>query len=309
MMTNVISFNRNADIVGDLGDYTAGNFEVASSPVQFTDSNGIHHSSGKSKVLYRTDTMNVLNVVGQNYKMAQYSDMWKAAEQVLISSGLDLTGLTRKMEQSANGGRAYAVYTLPHYSFDSGNGDISCLQITAYGSFDGSWCFTLVAGAVRLICVNTQVSIGSFSLYKSKHTPSLDVDLGVTKISNVLRHYDNERERWARWQDNVISDRAAFGVFAEAAKCKFVKDNPYESVPFLLGEPKASKNKALNYMWTQYQKETSALGYNEWAVYNTMTHWATHAEATRKKSQDNISVLKVARGDVVSKVARLRLAA
>jgi len=304
------SVSKNTEIIESLGDYTSGNFEVCSAPVGFTDSDGVYHSTDQNRVLYRKDTQEVLNVVGARYQMAQYRDMWQAAERVLIKSGLDLTGLTRRMEQSANGGRAYAVYTLPSYSFDSGDGDVSQLQITAYGSFDGSWCFVLVVGSVRIICTNTQVSIGNFCLYKAKHTPSLNIDLGVIKISTVLGAYEQERERWGRWKDQDISEREAFSVFAEAAKCKFVKARPTDTVNALIAEPEVYRNKALGYMWTQYtQYEREALGSNQWAVYNTMTHWATHAEAARKKTQANISVLQVNRGNVVSDTARLRLAA
>ena len=135
--------NKNMRILESLGNYTAGNFEVASSPVRYVDTDGVTHTDSNNKVLYRKDTGDVLNVVRNRYKMAQYGDAWKAAERILANSDLNLQGIKRRMEESHGGGRAFAVYTLPEHTVDLGKGHEVQLQIIAYSSFDGSWCFVL----------------------------------------------------------------------------------------------------------------------------------------------------------------------
>jgi len=63
-------------------------------------------------------------------------------------------------------------------------------------------------------------------------------------------------------------------------------------------------------MWNQYTvTEQRHLGSNEWAVFNAMTHWATHAKAVKKTAQGNISAIKVRRNERVRGAAKLRLAA
>ena len=305
--------NTNARIVEDLGPYTAGAFEVAAAPVEFT-TKGVDRSvrmDDTHRVLYRTDTNQVLNVVGSRYRMAQYTDAWKAAERILINSGLDLTGLERRMAESHEGARAYAVYTLPSYTVDLGAGDESVLQVSAYSSFDGTWCFSLEVGAVRMLCLNTQVAIDGFSLYKSKHTPSLDIGHAVRKIGTVLDTYNKEAERWGRWRARETHDRLAFSTFAEAAKCKFVASRSISTpVSELLEDPEVYRNRALMYMWNQYTTdERKHLGRNEWAGYNTLTHWATHAPAGKKTASANIEAIKVRRRERVRETVRSRLAA
>ena len=305
--------SANARIVEDLGPYTAGAFEVAAAPVEFT-TKGVDRSvrmDDTHRVLYRTDTNQVLNVVGRQYKIAQYQDAWKAAERILINSGLDLTGLERRMEESHNGARAYAIFTLPAYTVDTGHGDESQLQITVYTSFDGSWCFRLEVGAVRTLCLNTQVAIDGFSLYKAKHTPSLNIDHAVRKVGMVLDTYNREAERWGRWRTKEVHDRTAFATFADAAKCKFVASKSV-TIPIseLLEEPEVYRNRALMYLWQQYTTdERKHLGNNQWAVYNTLTHWATHAPAGKKTATANIEAIKVRRSERVRETARARLAA
>ena len=251
-----------------------------------------------------------MNVVRNRYKMAQYGDAWKAAERILANSDLNLQGIKRRMEESHGGGRAFAVYTLPEHTVDLGKGHEVQLQIIAYSSFDGSWCFVLEVGGVSLICANRQVAIDGFSLYKSKHTPSLNIAHGVGKISEALTVYEQEAERWKRWKDQTISNRAAFNVFADAANCKFPKSQPNMTVHGLLEEPEVYRNKGLLYMWNQYTgTEQKLLGSNEWAVFNAMTHWATHAKAAKKTAQGNIASIKVRRNEQVRTAAKLRLAA
>ena len=304
--------NTNARIVEDLGPYTAGAFEVAAAPVEFT-TKGVERSvrmDDTHRVLYRMDTNQVLNVVGSRYKIAQYQDAWKAAERVLINSGLDLTGLERRMAESHDGARAYAIFTLPAYTVDTGHGDKSELQITVYTSFDGSWCFRLEVGAVRTLCLNTQVAIDGFSLYKAKHTPSLSIDHAVRKVGTVLETYYKEAERWGRWREQEVTDMSAFLTFAKAANCKFVPARVSFTISEFLEEPEVYRNQALMYMWNQYTTdERKHLGNNQWAVYNTLTHWATHAPAGKKTATANIEAIKVRRSERVRETARARLAA
>jgi len=41
-----------------------------------------------------------------------------------------------------------------------------------------------------------------------------------------------------------------------------------------------------------------------WAVYNAMTHWATHEQATKSTAQKNIAAIQVARQDRIRKAVK-----
>ena len=41
------------------------------------------------------------------------------------------------------------------------------------------------------------------------------------------------------------------------------------------------------------------MGTNQWAVYNTLTDWSTHAPAARESSQVNIASISYKRGETV----------
>ena len=221
-------------------------------------------------------------------------------------SDLDTTGVTRDIQVSHDGARAYAVYTLPAHSVGQGKEE-TALQISTRNSFDGSWCFHVEVGAVRMICLNGQVFLDSFAMFKARHTAGLNMDHAARKLSKAIDVYQNESERWIRWQNTSVTDNQAFKTFADVAGCKFV--TPVKAmtstVESLLLEPEVYRNRTLMNLWTQYTNdERKALGSTAWAIYNTMTHWATHASATKSTAQKNIAAIQVARQDKVRQASK-----
>ena len=56
-------------------------------------------------------------------------------------------------------------------------------------------------------------------------------------------------------------------------------------------------------VWSEYKKYRRDLGSNLWGVYNSLTHWSTHAEAYKETSQPNIEAIKNDRRTAISKTA------
>ena len=286
----------------------------ASSPVHFQlgDESELFTECADRKVIYNARNDQVINVVKSNYNIDyQPSDGCNIIETMLArchdSTALDLTGVSRQFEQSHEGGRYAVTYTLPAHEIDLGNGDVSVLQLAHRNSGDGSWCFTLEAGAIRMICMNKQVSIDYFSLFKTKHTPSMSPQNGADKIAAVLQGFEAEKERWTAWKNQSITNMEAFTIFAAAAKFKI---DTQLSLHELLASTSYRKSKAMKYMWNRYTtEEVKALGSNEWAAYNAMTGWATHCGASTKPSTKNLVSTKVDRANSVRSACTLLKAA
>ena len=305
-MTNVISINNTYDVLNNLGDYGSAGFNVYTRPVKYIDANDEIQVVPNKKVLVRDDNNESVGIVGQNYEVAQHPDAFRTVERIISNSDLDTTGISRDIQVSHDGARAYAVYTLPAHSIGQGKEE-TALQISTRNSFDGSWCFHVEVGAVRMICLNGQVFLDSFAMFKARHTAGLNMDHAARKLSKAIDVYQNESERWVRWQNTSVTDNQAFKTFADVAGCKFV--TPVKAmtstVDSLLLEPEVYRNRTLMNLWTQYTNdERKALGSTAWAVYNTMTHWATHAEATKSTAQKNIAAIQVARQDKVRQASK-----
>jgi hypothetical protein len=55
------------------------------------------------------------------------------------------------------------------------------------------------------------------------------------------------------------------------------------------------QNQNLNYMIEKSRDYGRRMGKNQWAVYNTLTDWSSHADATTERSKKNISAIRVQR--------------
>jgi hypothetical protein len=305
-MSNVIAINKTYDVLNNLGDYGSAGFNVYTRPVKYIDANDEIQVVPNKKVLVRDDNNESVGIVGQSYEVAQHPDAFRTVERIISNSDLDTTGVTRDIQVSHDGARAYAVYTLPAHSVGQGKEE-TALQISTRNSFDGSWCFHVEVGAVRMICLNGQVFLDSFAMFKARHTAGLNMDHAARKLSKAIDVYQNESERWIRWQNTSVTDNQAFKTFADVAGCKFV--TPVKAmtstVESLLLEPEVYRNRTLMNLWTQYTNdERKALGSTAWAIYNTMTHWATHASATKSTAQKNIAAIQVARQDKVRQASK-----
>lgn len=303
----IIQMNRNNIHLENLGPLNLPT--ISESPLVYVKSNGDLHQDKSRRVLINNDTGAVINVVKSSYSYvnAQYSDGERTVQRILLDSGINLEGVSRSVQTSHNGAKAAIVYTLPQYSIDLGKGDVTQLQLAHYNSFDGSWCFTIEVGAIRMLCTNGQVAIDGFSMYKSKHTPSLSPDHAARKVTQAIKTFEAEGERWKRWREQSITDLQALKIFAKAADCKAVIDSTM-TIHMALAMKEIYSNRGLMYMWHQYvTQEQNLLGSNEWAAYNAMTHWSTHAPAGRKT--DNILDVKVRRQNAVRIAAAHKLAA
>lgn len=305
-MSNVIAINKTYDILNNLGDYGSAGFNVYTRPVKYIDANDEIQVVPNKKVLVRDDNNESVGIVGQNYEVAQHPDAFRTVERIISNSDLDTTGISRDIQVSHDGARAYAVYTLPAHSAGQGKEE-TALQISTRNSFDGSWCFHVEVGAVRMICLNGQVFLDSFAMFKARHTAGLNMEHAARKLSKAIDVYQNESERWIRWQNTSVTDNQAFKTFADVAGCKFI--TPVKAmtstVDSLLLEPEVYRNRTLMNLWTKYTNdERKALGSTAWAIYNTMTHWATHADATKSTAQKNIAAIQVARQDKVRQASK-----
>jgi len=305
-MNNITALNNKFETLNNLGDYGEAGFNVYTKPVTFTSTENESITIPNKKVLVRNDNHESVGIVGKGYEVAQHPDAFRTVERIIANSDLNTDGVQRDIQVSHDGARAYAIYTLPAHSIGEGKEE-TALQISTRNSFDGSWCFHVEVGAVRMICLNGQVFLDSFAMFKARHTAGLNMDHASRKLSQAIVVYQHEAEMWKKWQNTSVTDNEAFATFAKVAGCKFVTHVKAlsSSIESLLIEPEVYRNKTLMNLWTQYtSEERKALGSTAWAMYNTMTHWATHAAATKSTAQKNIAAIQVARQDKIRVVAK-----
>lgn len=308
ILTN--NFTQRMNTIADLGEIDCPTFKAV--PLHW-EHNGkmLHSPTDKAGISLNRGIINeesgeLLSTVKPSYCLHQYSETFESLESLLVQSELDLSGITREVGFSHGGGRMKVIYDLPAHQIDLGNGDISNMQVGAYDSVDGCWSLNQFVGAVRMLCLNSQVSISHLTNYRAKHTQALDLEVAKSITARCINEFTVQGEMWKRWKKNTVSDREAFEILWKAAKdAPLAKDaglaETLESKAFL-GTP------SLVYLWNQYKTEKKLLGGNQWAVFNALTHWSTHAPARNDNEAVNIVDVKKRREDRIKK-SFLKLAA
>ena len=196
-------------------------------------------------------------VVGKNYNLVQNADIMPQFHEVILASDLDKTDMTKDIQQSHYGAKTIVTYTFPSHRIEIATGDFVDLKIMVLNSYDGSWKFMSMVGAVRLACMNGQVIADAFSEYSAKHTRSLDVDVAVAKLETALIVYTKNTELWKKYPQSPVTNAQATAIFQKVS-------GKSDRLEVLLEET--------------YLKYVDEMGKNLWAVFNTLTDWSSHAK-------------------------------
>lgn len=303
-MNNIVNmFNSNAS--DTFGGFGAADFDIATTPALFSSDYSYHETD--KWVTYRTDTKQALGIHSSRHKAVAPKDVIKTAREIILRSGLNVDGISEKIAVSHNGARSFVQYKLPAHTYETPDGDTASLGLLATTSIDSSFPFVISAAAIQQACTNLQVFIsGEVAVFKGNHTLNLDLDRASRTIVKSLDFFTEEREVWKRMYTTSMEPINACLMFAEIVGIgDQVHDlifnegvSPYE-VRHYLKRRNTGFNYLLNAYWDTY---VPRLGNTEWAAYNAVTDYTTHADNVRnkdtlasvqfKRQQDSISTFR-----------------
>ena len=297
---NLISFNSREEqrrlAFADLGYMgTDVDFDVQEVGASYK-LNGETHYIPNRKVLLNGNTGEYISTVGNKYSNPlSHAKQFEKIEENIIKSRLNLEGMTRTINVSDGGGRAFVNYKFPAHTINvGGTGDVS-LEILGRNSFDGTWPTVFEGGAWRMICTNLCVFGTTIAVSKQRHTKNINYDKGAMQVMNCLEVFLDESEKWTRWIDTPVTDKEAFQAIATLSRNNHAishLDNIHlgrQSIAETLDvatknqDGSTRANSPLSTLWNLYIHEYSpSLGSNLWALYNTMTDWTSNHLSTRK---------------------------
>ena len=295
----MLTFNDNHEYIQSLRDSGLGaaDFQVAKAPVEFRIPTFAYDGSmimdtieyPSKEVYYRTDTNEPIAVHGLRYNPVQYSEMINKTRDMLERSDLNCEDIEENIQVSPNGGMCLVDYTLPATNYETPDGDRGSVKVLALSSFNGVWSFILSLGFQQWACLNHQIMINNpASIYKCRHTNKLNVDKGVNLLGQTANLIENEIELWNEWANTYTSITETAKTFASVSNYTGdiveLKDEIYK-----YGRPVNVKNKTLTYLYDVYNNTyKKTMGETQWAVYNAVTDWSTHAPSSAK----NVIALK-----------------
>ncbi len=262
--------------------YGSADFEVAHSSVLFKTKYGTQ-TFGSKDVYYRTDTGEPISIHGKRYKPVQYTDMIDKTRDMLERSSLDCTDIKESIQVSPNGGMCLVEYSLPNTNFKTPDGDGGHAKIMALSSFNGVWSFVMSLGFEQWACLNSQVMINNpASIYKARHTNKLNIDAGIRMLGKTADILENEIETWHTMYNTAVGRHDVAKAFATTANYTGDLNVLLQDI-IDYNKPVNVKNKTLSHLYDVYNNRYRPnMGANQWAVYNAITDWATHAPSKSK---------------------------
>jgi len=256
------------------------NFPVESQPVYDQNGNVIQGS----QAVMRTDTNEVLGVHGSRYKILTHDDVVNstldAVKQADLSDDYEL-----KFSVIENGRKLRGEVLFNNITVEPVVGDIVKYRINFFNSYDASWSFSQAADGLRLWCLNGCTTPLGTARSNFKHTSSINIEGSAQKMVNGIDMFKNNQDLWRSWMQTLVGNHAAERFF----KNTIAKTASRQQLVTKTNE------KQLENLLNIWSNESSSLGKNKWALYNTMTYWASHTsdlrtpEVARRNREDAIA--------------------
>jgi len=307
-MNNILDFGtttqQDANLALRTRDYNGADFGVGYKPLYIYPTGDVREPVriDNKYASIREDNHAVLGIHSINYKAVTHKEMIDTQRDVIIRSGMADNSIQETISLDATGKKCYVKHTLPNHNLTTPDGDTAALTFLSINSFCGTWAYQISAGASQGACLNNQVwTDGAATLYKARHNRHLDIEHAARVITNAVPIFMDQVDLWEQWCNSPCLDSQAAYIFAGLVSPEFkelVKANTSGSI-----QPKTvERNRTYKYLMDKYHTHyKNALGANLWAVYNTMTDWATHIQS----KSVNVAGIQVQRSQKIQKILNL----
>jgi len=217
------------------------------------------------KCIVRTDTGKTLGLHGSRYRMIPHDDVVNS-----ILDGVKASNLTSDYEVNVDviedGRKLRGEIIFPDLVQQPAVGDYVQFRVSFFNSYDGSWSFSQQANGLRLWCLNGCTTPDAIARSRFKHTTSVNVDGSAAKIINGAEHFMGRSKQWQSWMQTRLNNDQVEQFFRSTI-CKVVTKQQQVT---------KTNEKQLENLISGWDREKVDLGWNKWALYNCLTHWATH---------------------------------
>jgi|TARA_R100000084_G_scaffold49866_1_gene20728 hypothetical protein len=224
-----------------------------------------------NRVVVRTDTgEHMSRGVGDKYKIITHSDVVNSIMDSIDDVANTLgTAYEEKIHIIDGGRKLRGEINFPDWKIEPVVDDICTFRIQFYNSYDTSWAFQHMAEAFRLWCKNGCTTPNTVAKTWAKHTTNVSVTASSAKILAGFEAFKQSDTLFKSYVDNRISYETA-EMFINDMLCKVKQRGS-------LGNPHFNmrRREELLRMWDENRAH---IGNNQWALYNTLTEWATHTD-------------------------------
>lgn len=267
-MTDIVKMPvHHADPNDPFSKYNSPNcrlfFPVGERRIAWETRNGAYEQTRSHKAIIRLnpkgDGAILLNVVGANYKLVHNRELFSAVETAMVDEMLPehLHDVQVADQVSGFGKVCLRQYVFPSIKcrLPQARSDIG-FRIIVQNGYGGS-ALRIHAGAIDFFCTNGMIR-GEYTSTYRKHTSGLIVGQLNLTIKSALHEFANGAEQWQAWAKKPVRFEQAMKLFEHIALSTKMKEG----------------------LSDQYTREVDERGNNMWALYSTLTYYASHSDGT-----------------------------
>ena len=184
--------------------------------------------------IYRSDTGELIGVVGTHYKVVPHSDLIAGVHEALDSAGL--TDAKRTLQVHEGGAKIHGRYTFPKHVIEPAVGDVMELCMDLRTSHNGSWGVALDFQYNRLICTNGMVRGDRIGRNRGRHTENFSITAFLRQMQEAIDMMSKDQERFEKMVVTRVTEADAEWFFRETIarrprefkRTRGVKDKPFE---------------------------------------------------------------------------------
>lgn len=217
------------------------------------------------KLVRRTDSGEVLNVVSNKYQLVPHIDVFQKTQEAVNQLGVKV--LHTAVQVGSRGSYARVIWTLDQEMIvENGNAaDKVKARIVARNSYNYSALLGLGVGVLRQICTNGAMGWGPVN--QKRHVPSLSVPMLMQMMMTQLSGMEKMHKDMNRWNKIDVSPEGFSKWLAKR--------------PDVIS--KKARQEIIDYYTIQPDrlKVGESVHHSGWEAYNALTWFATHRVKTR----------------------------
>ena len=158
------------------------------------------------KAIVDLDTAKLLSVVSKDYRVIRHEDVIEEIEAA-IHHTRDLGPYEVQTAFYNDGGRMRRTYRFTGNAAEVKKGDPIYPELHLFNSYDKTWPFFVLLGALRVVCENGLV-FGQGLLYlRRRHIYQL-AQINVAKeVGTALKRFHKQTQQWKGWTERRLTKR------------------------------------------------------------------------------------------------------
>ena len=251
-------------------------------------------SHNDEQAVVNLDTNHLIAFHGSKYSLLKNADAFDAvnnAVNVLAAKGvLDVDGAFIKDAVVQSGGKVIRQWFFPAHKVLVGEGDSVILRLVVINSYDGSCNFQVQAGGFRIVCTNGLVTGEKFLTLSARHTGEIDLKHVTKNVQTAIQSFSQMGVFWHQLHKTPLTNAHADRIITEISSNN--------------GKVSLSKFNMFDALYLEHKKD---LGCNYWAMYNTLTAWATHYKVNNDNLANKENVKLKREGEVANFIRHSKL--